>query len=766
MRIRGWLWVLCLAVLAAAGGLRLTRGGWRGAVQTDLLAMLPDTEQNPVAEAGIRVLSQAAGDRAIFLVGGGEPGPAKAAGRAFAEALDRTGAFRQVLGVLPPLDPGLVTGFYAPYRFRLPFEPRPPALLRTALATRLASPMGSGPGSGPAEDPLGDEAAFLENLPLNSLHVVQEDGLLTLRTSGGCYILVTAALRGSAFDPEVQRSSLGAIAAAEGRLAAAFPGSRLLRTGGVFFAADARERAEWEAGLISWGSLAAIVALFLLVFRSVRHLLLGMACIGAGLVAATAVTLLVFGRLYLLTLVCGASLLGVAVDYPFLYFANQLGAGAAWEARAALRRLLPALLLGVTTTLLGYATLGVAPFPGLRQMAVFSMAGLTASFLTVFLVLPDLLGRPSPPRPALMARLERLLDGWGGWARRPAFTRLLVLGAVLMGASLVRLRVDDDVRGLIQPSGRLRAEERRLRELTGLSGSGRFFLVEGGDEGQVLAREEALRARLAPLVGSGALDGVQAVSSFVPSPAAQDLALARHREEAGPLAAALAAEGFRPAVAGRLEAGLQAAGAHPLTVDAWLRTPFATPFRMLWLGTTAHGQGSLVLPLGECPSPVLAEAAQGLPGVRLVDKALSVSALLGHYRRLANGALALAVLLVGLLLVRRYRWGSVAILGPPLLGMLAALAVLALAGSPLTLFNTIALVLVLGFGVDYTVFLAEVRTPSTLLGVLLAGFATLLSYGLLAFSGTPALRGFGLTLGLGVLVSILLSNVALEVRAK
>ena len=212
----------------------------------------------------------------------------------------------------------------------------------------------------------------------------------------------------------------------------------------------------------------------------------------------------------------------------------------------------------------------------------------------------------------------------------------------------------------------------------------------------------------------------------------------------------------------RLTQALGADGA-PLTVAAWLQAPFSTPFRMLWLGSTAHGMGSMVLPMGECPSPRLREAAAGLDGVRLVDKALSVTALLGRYRRLANLAFALAVVLVGLMLWHRYglRRG-LAILAPPLLGILAALAVLALAGSPLTLFNTIALVLVLGFGVDYTVFLAEAQEPATLLGVLLAGFATLLSYGLLAFSQTPALRGFGLTLGLGVLVSILLSNLALK----
>jgi predicted exporter len=143
-----------------------------------------------------------------------------------------------------------------------------------------------------------------------------------------------------------------------------------------------------------------------------------------------------------------------------------------------------------------------------------------------------------------------------------------------------------------------------------------------------------------------------------------------------------------------------------------------------------------------------------------VDKAESVSALMGQYRRLGNAALAAAVLLVWGMLWRWREWrrGSL-ILAPSLLGMLAGLA---LAGAGLTLFKTIALVLVLGFGVDYTVFLAAAEDPApALLGVLLAGFATLLSFGLLAFSHTPALRGFGLTLGLGLLVAVLSAPMAL-----
>ncbi len=765
MRARGWLWLLLLAVCAGVGLRQLRRGG---AIQTDLLAMLPDTEKSPLAEQAIRQLSRATGDRAVFLVGGADGPRALQAASRFQKALEATGAFPEVQGRLPPLDPGALARFYLPHRFRLPPPPGlgspdgdPAGAVETLVQSRLASPFGALPGLGPAEDPLGHVDRFLSALPLATSRFEPMDGWLGIRAPEGPYLLVTAGLRGSAFLPEVQAGGMAAVEGAERELRRTDPEARILRTGALFYASDARRRAEWETGFISWSSLACIVAMGLLVFRSPRHLLLVLACLAAGLVVATAACFLLFGQLYLLTLVCGSSLLGVAVDYAFLYFAHHLGAGEAWEPRGTLRRLLPPLLLGFVTTLLGYAALMAAPFPGLRQIAVFSVVGLAASFLTVLLLLPDFLGRPLP-RPRWFGSLAEGLARGLALFQRPAARAGMVLAAGAALAALPALRVDDDVRGLIQPAPSLLAQEARIRELTGLSRSSRFFLVEGESEAQVLEREEALRARLEPHLKRDGLEGVQGVSAFVPSPRSQAASLRAHRLLAPALGRAMGKAGFRPEAISGLGRDLEAP---PLGVEAWLRAPFSAPFRMLWLGATPQGRGSILLPLGD-PSPeLLQEAARDLPGVHVVDKARSVSALLGHYRRLALGALGGAVLLVGLLLGAWYGPGrGAALLAPALFGMAAAPAALAAAGLPLTLFGALGLILVLGMGVDYAVFVFEggPSDPSALLGVLLASFATLCSFGLLAFSSTPALRGFGLTLAFGVLGSVLLAPLALR----
>ncbi len=766
MRRRAWIWLICVGLMACYGAWRVARGQ---AMQTDLLAMLPDTERNPVAEAAIRSLAKITGDRAMFLVRAGDDARGKAAALRFAAALARSGAFPEVQSTLPQVDPGAVGRFYASYRFRLPAGPAPSgtAALKDLVQGRLASPQGGLGGSSAALDPLGQLDAFLFGLPFASLRLELRDQLLVIPSPEGLNILISAGLPDSAYDPGAQRAVLAAVRGAEAELRTAFPEARVLRTGVVFYAADARQSAEGEANLFSTLSMLCIFALYFAVFRSGRHLVLGLACVAAGLATAVAACLLIFGKLYLLTLVCGSSVLGVAVDYSFLYFAHQVGAGAAWRPRAALRRIMPALLIGLGTTLLGYSALLAAPFPGLRQIAAFSMLGLAGAFLTVLLVLPDWLRRPGPARPALLARLGRLLglgSRLGAVRALPAWLGLLVLLLVWGGW---RARVDDDVQGLIQPSRELLQQEAAIRELTGLSNHGAFFLVEGPSEGVVLEREEALRRRLDAL-GEG-LTGVQAVSCFVPSPAVQEAALERRRAQLPELLRAMDQVGFKPAALAGLRTDLAAQAGRPLTVAAFFRTPFSAPFRMLWLGATAHGTASVVMPVGAPDSGPLRQAAAGLPGVTLVDKAQSVTSLLGHYRRIATWALGAAVLLVWLLLAlwRGFRASS-AMVAPPCLGMLFALAGCALTGTPVTLFTVMALILLLGFGVDYTVFLEEggLSDPSALLGVLLAAGATLISYGLLAFSHTPALRGFGLALALGVVGTILLSWLALRPGAR
>jgi predicted exporter len=194
--------------------------------------------------------------------------------------------------------------------------------------------------------------------------------------------------------------------------------------------------------------------------------------------------------------------------------------------------------------------------------------------------------------------------------------------------------------------------------------------------------------------------------------------------------------------------------AAPLTPEAFLRSPASEPWRHLWLGEVGGEHASIVALRGMryASIPALSRAADGLEGVQWVDKVGGISALLGRYRAYMGMVVLGAYVLVGLALYVRYRGRTWRVLAPTAAASALTLAILGLAGQSLQLFHVLALMLLLGVGVDYGIFMQEDPRrgkDAPWLAVGLSAASTLLSFGLLALSATPALRAFGLTMLLG-----------------
>jgi predicted exporter len=765
----------------------------RGAspLQTDLLTMLPSTERHPLAEDAVDRLAKASGDRMILLVGNADDAAAKDAARQLGDALGKDTVFASVVAELPPFDLDRLVTPFLPFRFHL-LTPEDRAAITAAnfdavaaLRRRLNEPFGATVGTRLTDDPFGWTQHWLDRQPWNRANLVPEDDLLTAHRDDGSYVLVIATLAGSSYDDAVQRRALATLNHAEQAMVARYPGTRLLRTGAIFYAAAARAGAERDTHVVGIASSLGIAALLLFVFRSMRPLLIAFLSTALGVVGAIAVTVLVFGQLHLLTLVFGAALLGEAVDYSIQYLCARANAGPAWDAQRGVRQVRPALLLALATSLLGYALLALVPFPALRQMACFAIAGMAVACASVFWLLPALLAAPAqkPISPALV-KLSL------GWQRIASGHRALVATGILLVLAVpgwLRLGHDDDIHLLISPPPALDAQTATIRDIAGFGGGSQFWLVEGRDAEEVLQREEALADRLRAWVSEGKLAGWTGVSSMLPSAKrqAEDLAAvsaafcrsapARDAFGAGPLGAGaescraqarsyMTAAGFKAEAADVYEAAFPG---QTFTLADWLAMPAYTPFHYLWL-SGEHGTGSIVVPQGQDDTRLLREAAVGLPGVSLIDKPASISALFGRYRGYADIWLGAALVLVGLAFAWRYgpraAWR---VLLPPAAGIVLSVAALGYLGEPLTLFHIMALMLVLGVGANYAVFLREgepftVHTPgAAYAGVLLSAVTALLSFGLLALGSMPALRHFGLTLLFGIGFTALLAPLSL-----
>jgi hypothetical protein len=151
-------------------------------------------------------------------------------------------------------------------------------------------------------------------------------------------------------------------------------------------------------------------------------------------------------------------------------------------------------------------------------------------------------------------------------------------------------------------------------------------------------------------------------------------------------------------------------------------------------------------------------------GVDLIEPAERYSRVMREYRRLATMALVLATGVCGLIIFAAYRdVNAMSILLPPVLAVVGATALLGLVGVPFSFFSAAALLIVLGTGIDFAVFQWETGDRSDrwiLAAVALAASTTILSMGLLGISTTFPVRAFGITVAMGVALSMILSSLA------
>ncbi|SHF21489.1 Predicted exporter [Modicisalibacter ilicicola DSM 19980] len=748
-RLLAWLWgLVLLACLLGLGW--LMRDGLP--VDTRLTAMLPENHQSPLIERASGRLSRSFEDRFVLLLSSPD---LEADAGALAQALSDAGDDGTPLLAelewqprdLAKNDPRQALDAY---RYRLLTAELRQAidqhggrtLIQPALRA-LFSPAGQ---PQPVVDPFGLLERWIDARDDSPIRA--RDGLLTVSGESRTYALLIGHLAGSPYDLAAQQTLSGVLEAFERH----HPEATLLRSGLILHAAAAARQARQEITTIGLGALIGLVAILLVVFRSPRALLQMLLPLACGLLFALPLTLMLFGRLHLMTLAFGASLIGIAIDYALHLQCDRAVHGSAFR----LRRLLPGLALGLVSSLLAYLAQTLTPLPGLRQMATFASFGLLGAWLSVVLWLP----RMRLPHHAVTARLAERL--WRHTTPRRRLSPGTALAATLLAGVLIgwQLTSDDSLRLLNPSSPGLLDQERQVQRLLGSDTGNRYLLVTATNEAALLKRLAELGDTLEEWIAEGAnLDYINLADS-VPPPSVQQENLARVRRLYGdPLDRLVNQAGLEARVAERARQRLDRSPA--LDVTTWLDTPLGNAQRRLWLGEVASGNEgaesavAATLPVDldgrdtearEALEQRLMRLAARDEGVTYVDRVARIAELLGRLREHIVWWVATAVVGLTLLLAWRYGRDTWRVLTPPLGALMGVLSLFAVLGIPLNVFSQLGLLLVLGIGLDAGIFSVEHgRRPSTWLAISLSTLTSLLAFGLLTFSATPALHYLGLS---------------------
>ncbi|WP_253656985.1 MMPL family transporter [Vibrio sp. Y58_MX_L22] len=752
-----------LNLVVLAGALLLKQWVWsaESPIETNILKLLPKIQQNPVAEQAFESVSASMSDKVIFVITAPDKNALFAAATEFDKGLRQSNHFRDVVGKISPQEQQAWASYYFKHRFQLLTPEQRERLSKNPeqqvqhVIQSLYNPFSGVTGQELQNDPFLLFRDYLSQVTQQSSSFRLDNGYLSVEKDGAQYLLITAELKDSPYSLTGQLA-VPDIQALEQSVAQKY-GAEVAHTGVLFYADFGTQSAKSEISTIGVFSLLGIIALFVLVFRSVVPLSLALLSITIGLLVALSVTTWIFGKVHLFSLVFGASLIGVSIDYAFHYLTERLAAGNEWDSEQGLKHIFIAITLGLITSLIGYLGMLVAPFPGLQQLALFSSIGLIAAYITVVAWYPILARNPSRtisnlPGQSLLAKWLTL------WNQPRIKVGLPMLCVVASGFFLLQLNYDDDIRLLQTMPKDLKQQETLITTLSGMQSSQQMLVVTADDDESLMKKLESLIPTLEAWKADSTIESYQSLSRYLSSVERQqqDYQLIRdlYATQSSPLTSGL----------GLSKKPKMDADFIPVTVEQYLQNPVSAPVRFLHLGKI-KGKSATVVVLNQLQDSAVVKAfAKSQSDVVYLNKAEEISALFGGYRIKIMELLAAASAVIFLVLIKRYGLQhSWRVLLPSLIACACGLATAVAMGTTLNLFNLLGLVLILGIGIDYTLFFAEkARSVSTLLAITLSAMTTVLSFGLLSLSQTHAIHSFGITVLSGIFVAWLLSPIAIK----
>ena len=639
-----------------------------------------------------------------------------------------------------------------------------------ALKAELASPLSDLLAKIAPADPLGSFRAIAERLRASESSLELINGQFAIRE--GNYAIAMLGTRESAFDSGAQMRLLEKLDASFEAIAVRRGGELRLETAGANrFAVAAEQSVKRDVYAIGICSFLGVAALFFLFIGGWRAFLIVSVPPLVGILVATSCGLVILGNIDGLTMAFGASLMGIAIDYSnHLLIHNRLSASPETPS-ITVRRIRPSLMLGAATTIASFGGLAVTAFPAFREMSLFASIGVGAALLASLKLLPALLpfSPALPDRSAVVAAWlsDRLLA-----LERAPRALLFAPIALLPVAAIVLTKLEwiDDMSELTNFPEALLDESRRVHERVSSMDSSHFAIGVAQDTASAVELNDRIAEQIDLAINAGELEASRTLHSLLWSEALQrrnwELVTADSTLPAR-LDAAFIAEGFRPGVFRKFAETLNGPTPSPLSIADLEASPladFLAPF---------------VIPLGEeiavisylrgLRSPeALRSRLERIDGVYLLDQGTFVDDIYSEFRVATLQQIGVGAILVLCILTLRYRhWRPVlAAFLPSVIVAALLLSILALLGVRANLLHAMSLIMVMGMGVDYGIFLVDSARDrqtlgATMLSLMMSCLTTAFVFGTLAVSSQPALRAIGMTTGIGILLCYLLAPVTL-----
>ena len=571
--------------------------------------------------------------------------------------------------------------------------------------------------------------------------------------------LLMIQLKSAGFDLDLQQAGIDAIKESVNALDDTGVIELVLSGPGVIAVAT-RESIRSTTQEVSWILTCVVILLFWLGYRSIRLAFIAGIPLITSIIVATAITQMIFGELHGIVLAFGITMLGVCLDYPLHLFSHLNNHE---SSSVTLKRIWPTLRLGVLTSVLAYVALMGTGFSGLTQLSVFSAAGLIVA----------------------LAVTRWLIPVWvsGEWVNKrsiiilqPLSTKIkIAVSVIVVVIPLFFLMIQENIWSTeisqISPvSSTARETDRELRrELHALDVT-HMFLIEAATSDRVLADTEALVELIIPAIDKGFISGVQSAIDISPNKDRQEYYQSLLPDETKlkkNVAKAMNGLGFK---ANAFDDFINEVTSSKLRPSIGYKTILASPLG-LKLRTMLFQQDnrwySIVRVSGVNDEKSFYSWLKSSPSVEqhYVSMRAATNILMNSYLQSAWLRLlaALSLIVFVVLWQVRKRKEAIWLLVPIMAGVVVSLAVQVFLGSLINIFHVLSLLLVIGMGLDYSLFFnRDWQRKEQLIdrthAIVISAITTIIAFATLGFSDIPVLKVMGQTVSIGILTCFVVAH--------
>lgn len=481
-----------------------------------------------------------------------------------------------------------------------------------------------------------------------------------------------------------------------------------------------------EINLICILSSLFIIGLIYFYFRSLKPLLPIAVTIGAGIWAGFLVTSLIFPTVHILTFVFSTTLIGICVDYTLHFFVSHEKDTSCDEV---IKEIFKSLSVSLLTTASAFVVMLFSNFILLKQIAVFTVTGLATVYLFVILFYPLFCTNIYNPAHIKHFSIPEKFN-------KP----ILIAAGIIIAVGLFRIHFDDNIKNMYVPPKHLLNAEKLQSELIKSNEMMSIFVIEGKNLQELLEKEESITYEL-----SKNNVEFQSLSKYLPSlkrqKSVQNLKKELYLKRLNDYAVFLPSDKRREVID-------EALTPYPLNYNI--------KFEALKNNFLINENTSIVAAFGY-------EGGE-INGSRVINFQKDISSQIKKCRIICLSLLLPIFAILYLLLAKIYDFKSAGkIVLPSILAGGVSLGLLGIFNQPVNLFHIIAVFLIIGFGLDYSVFRFGGAKKSAD-AVLISCLTSVFSFTLLALTGFKLISSLGIILAIGLLFSYIFSLVCIKDR--